>query len=43
MVGDDGQIMKVPFDEFRASQKSVIEEANPEFLLKNRDEDIKID
>ena len=43
MVGDDGQIVKVPFDEFRASQKSIIQDVNPELLLRDRDEDIKID
>lgn len=43
LVADDGQMMKVPFEGFRMSQKSIIQDANAEMLIKNRDEDISID
>ena len=43
LVADDGQMIKVQFDDFRKSQKSIIQDANAELLIKNRDEDISID
>lgn len=43
LVADDGQMIKVQFDDFRKSQKSIIQDANAELLIKNRDEDISMD
>ncbi|MBO8166836.1 MAG: hypothetical protein J7J09_00980 [Kosmotoga sp.] len=43
MVTDEGNIIKVPFDEFRKKQGLVIGEVSPEELIKNKDEDIRID
>jgi len=36
-------MIKVQFDDFRKSQKSIIQDANAELLIKNRDEDISMD
>ena len=43
LVADDGQMIKDQFDDFRKSQKSIIQDANAELLIKNRDEDISMD
>jgi cell fate regulator YaaT (PSP1 superfamily) len=43
LVADDGQMLKVQFGDFRKSQRSIIQDTNPDELIKNRDEDISID
>lgn len=44
LIADDGQILRVEFDDFRRSQKSIIEDTNTELLMKyHDDEDISID
>ncbi|AKI97310.1 PSP1 domain-containing protein [Kosmotoga pacifica] len=43
MVTDEGNVIRVPFDEFREKQGILLGEASPEELIKNKDEDIEID
>jgi len=43
LVSDDGQMLKVQFEDFRKSQRAIIQDTNPDELIKNRDEDISID
>lgn len=43
LVADDGQLLKIPFAEFRKSQVSFLSETDPEELLKEKDEDIELE